>query len=166
MRYIPVGRALGAHGIKGEIKFRYYNEAEDDFLRYASLFLKSGDHYTRLELTDRRFRKGLIYLKFKGLESPEEVFPLVNKELFVREEDLPCLDEGEYYDYQLVGLDVVDRGLGPVGKVKAVVHTKENDILVVVTAGEEVFVPLREEFVLRIDLEGASIMIDADAIDS
>ena len=166
MRYIPVGRALGAFGIKGEVKFRYYNEAKDDFQRYASLFLRAGDHYTEFELTGRRVQKGLIYLKFKGLESPEEVFPLVNKELFVREEDLPCLDEDEYYDYQLIGLDVVDRRRGPVGKVKALVHTKANDILVVTTAGEEVFVPMTEEFILKIDREGASIMIDADILDS
>ena len=165
MRYIPVGRALGAHGVKGEVKFRYYNEAKDDFLRYAFLYLRAGDHYTKLELTGRRFVKSLIYLKFQGLESPEEVFPLVNKELFVREEDLPCLDEDEYYDYQLIGLHVVDRGRVSIGKVKAVVHTKENDILTVAAAGEEVFVPLREEFILKIDMEGASIVIDADALD-
>lgn len=164
MRYIPVGRALASHGVKGEIKFRYYNEAKEDFLTYASLFFRKGDLYTELELTGKRFQKGLFYIKFQGLESPEEVFPLLDKELFVREEDLPRLEQGEYYDYQLIGLEVVDSKREPVGKVKELVHTKADDILVVATPGEEVFIPLREEFVVRIDVEGASIVIDENVL--
>jgi len=160
MKYVPVGRALGAHGIKGEIKFRYYNEVKEDFLRYGFLFCKKGNLYEKLELAGKRFQKGLFYIKFTGLESPEEVSPLVNSELFVREEDLPRLESDEYYDYQLIGLDVTDRKGERVGKVKAVVHTKANDLLSVTAGGEEIFIPLTEEFIVGIDLEGSSVVVE------
>ena len=163
MKYVPVGRALGAHGLKGEIKFRYYNEVKEDFLRYEFLFHKKGNLYEKLELAGKRSQKGLFYIKFIGLESPEEVSPLVNSELFVREEDLPRLESDEYYDYQLIGLDVADRKGGKVGKVKGVVHTKANDLLKVSAGREEVFIPLTEDFVVSIDLEGSSIVVEENA---
>ncbi|MDR2018638.1 MAG: ribosome maturation factor RimM [Syntrophobacterales bacterium] len=163
MEYISVGRALGTYGIKGEIRFRYYNEVKENFLRYSSLFHRKDDLYEELEVTGKRFQKGLFYIKFKGLESPEEVFPLVNKELFVREMDLPRLESHEYYDYQLVGLDVTDRKGDRIGKVKSIVHTKANDLLTVSVGDEELFIPLIEEVVLKIDLEGSSIIVDGSA---
>jgi 16S rRNA processing protein RimM len=163
MKYIPVGKILSAHGLKGEVKFRYYNEATEDFLRYASLFFKKGNTYTEFALTRKRFQKGLFYIRIEGLESPEEVFPLLNSELFVREEDLPRLEDGEYYDYQLVGLNVIDRKGEKTGTVKAVIHTKANDLLAITHGGEEVFVPLMEDFICKIDLEDSTIMIDESA---
>ena len=38
MKFIPVGRVVAAHGLKGEVKFRYYNETGSAFLQYPALF--------------------------------------------------------------------------------------------------------------------------------
>ena len=164
MKYIPIGRALSTHGVKGEVKFRYYNEAKEDFLKYASLFFKKGNLYTELELTGKRRNKDLFLVKFKGMESPESVSPLLNRELFVREEDLPPVEENEYYAYQLIGLRVVDREHEEMGEVKELVHTKANDLLVVDTGREELFVPLTDEFICKIDMEGSYITVDESAL--
>jgi 16S rRNA processing protein RimM len=163
MKYIPVGRVVTTHGIKGAVKFHYYNEAHEDFFEYGSLFVREGNRYKELETTGKRFHNGFFYISFKGFVTPEEVFHLLNKELFVREEDLPLLGEDEYYDYQLIGLNVVDRKEIGIGKVKGLVHTKANDLLVV-EGQEEMFIPLTEEFVCSIDLEEAKIVVDADAL--
>ncbi|HEY3275463.1 MAG TPA: ribosome maturation factor RimM [Syntrophorhabdaceae bacterium] len=164
MKYIPIGRAVGTHGLKGEVKVSYYNEAKDDFLRYASLFVRKGDEYAELHPIGRRIQKNLYLIKLKGFETPEEVFPLLNKELFVREEDLPALEDGEYYDYQLMGLNVTNRKNEIIGVVKAVVHTKGQDLLTVATGGEEIFIPLTEEFIEKVNLKDSSIIIDESAL--
>lgn len=164
MKYIPIGRALGTHGVKGEVKFRYYNEAKEGFLKYASLFFKKDNLYTELELARKRLHKGLFLVKFKGMETPESVAPLLNCELFIRVEDLPLVEENEYYVYQLIGLRVVDRKQEEIGEVKELVHTEANDLLVVDTGREEVFIPLTEEFICNIDMAGLSITVDEGAL--
>ncbi len=45
-------------------------------------------------------------MQFRGLDTAEKCAP-PEKELFVAEKDLPALEEGEYYDYQLIGLEAV-----------------------------------------------------------
>jgi 16S rRNA processing protein RimM len=158
MKWIPVGNVVSTHGLKGEVKFRYYNEIKEDFLRYASLFIIEHNRVTELKPTGKRLQKGFFYIKFEGFESPDEVFYLLNKELFVREEDLPQPGKDEYYDYQLVGLDVVNQRDEKIGKVEAILHTKANDIIVV-TGKEETFIPMFEDNISEIDLEGSSIRI-------
>jgi len=163
MRYIPVGKVVATYGIKGAVKFKYYNEVYDNFYGYTVLYVKDGSRYTKLEPTEKRFHKGFFYIAFKGFETPEEVFYLLSRELFVREEDLPRLETDEYYDYQLIGLDVVDRKLVKMGTVKDLMHMKTNDLLVV-AGEEETFIPLTEEFICAIDLQGSKIVVDESVL--
>ena len=163
MKWIPVGNVVSTHGLKGEVKFRYYNEVKEDFLRYASLFVKEHNRVTELKPTGKRLQKGFFYIKFEGFESTDEVFFLLNKELFVREEDLPQPGKDEYYDYQLIGLDVLNQRDEKIGKVEAILHTKANNIIVV-TGKEEISVPMIEEYISEIDLESSSIKIREDIL--
>ena len=76
----------------------------------------------------------------------------------MREEDLPRLNEGEYYDYQLIGLKVINEHDEPIGQVTEVIHTKANDVIVI--EGErEMLVPMQEDFILGVDVDAASIRI-------
>ena len=163
MRFIPVGRVVAGHGLSGTVKFQYYNEDVDQFYFYTSLYIDKNEGLIKLNPTEVRFSKGFFYFRFEGLDSPEKVSFLINKELCVREEDLPSLDNDEYYDYQLIGLNVVNQNHEFIGTVAQVVHTGVNDIIVV-TGKEEMLVPMVEGLVSRIDLKDSLIVIDEDAL--
>lgn len=163
MRFIPVGRVVAGHGLSGTVKFQYYNEDVDQFYFYTSLYIEENEGQIKLNPTEVRFSKGFFYLKFEGLNSPEKVSFLINQELCVREDDLPSLDNEEYYDYQLIGLNVVNHNNDFIGKVTQIVHTGANDIIVV-AGKEEILVPMVEGLILRIDLKESLIVIDEDAL--
>ena len=158
MGYIPVGRVLSIRGVRGEIRFRYYNESETNLCGYAALFADRDGQKIELRPCRVQPRRGYFLIQFAEVETPEAASFLVGGELFVREEDLPRLNDGEYYDYQLIGLKVINEHDEPVGQVTEVIHTKAHDVIVI--EGErEMLVPLQEEFILGIDVDGASIRI-------
>jgi len=163
MRFIPVGKVVAGHGLSGVVKFKYYNEDVEQFHCYTSLTIDRDGRQTELNPTEVRFSKGFFYLKFEGLNSPEKVSFLINQELCVREEDLPSLDNDEYYDYQLIGLNVVNQKHELIGTVAQIVHTGVNDIIVV-TGKEEILVPMVEGLIFRIDLKDSLIIIDEEAL--
>lgn len=163
MRFIPVGRVVAGHGLSGTVKFQYYNEDVDQFYFYTSLYIEENEGQIKLNPTEVRFSKGFFYLKFEGLNSPEKVSFLINQELCVREDDLPSLDNEEYYDYQLIGLNVVNHNNDFIGKVTQIVHTGANDIIVV-AGKQEMLIPMVEGLILRIDLKESLIVIDEDAL--
>jgi 16S rRNA processing protein RimM len=165
MKLIPVGRVIAAHGVRGEVKVRYYNETATASPQYPSFFVdRAGND---IELTPSRVRhqgKGFI-IKFKGLETVEDVGFLLKKELCVAETDLPALDEDEYYDYQLIGLGVVTEKGRVVGTVKSVMHVRAMDILAVQgTADEEVLVPMTEEHIVKVSREEGFVQVREEAL--
>jgi 16S rRNA processing protein RimM len=163
MGLISVGRVIADHGLNGTVKFKYYNEDIEQFYNYSSLVIDKDGRQTELKPTEVRFSKGFFYLKFEGLNSPEKVSFLINLELCVREEDLPPLDNGEYYDYQLIGLHATNSRGNEIGTVTQVIHTGMNDIIVV-TGKKEILVPMVEDIILKIDLGDSCISIDEDAL--
>jgi 16S rRNA processing protein RimM len=163
MEFIPIGRVLSTHGIGGEVKFRYYNEVKEDISSYTSFFVLEGGSPRALKPERVRFGTQYMYLLFEGLDSPEKVLFLRNQELLVRKADLPPLPEDSYYDWQLIGLAVLDPVGRKMGEVTEVVHTSTHEILVV--QGErEFFVPMVEEFIAMIDVQDGAIRVTEAAI--
>jgi 16S rRNA processing protein RimM len=163
MRFVPVGRVVSAHGVRGEVKFWYYNETRKDSLKYPSFFVDQSGKTVELKPSGIRLQGNAFVIKFKGLETVESVQFLIKKELSVREDDLPGLDEGEYYDYQLIGLDVVTGDDKVIGKVKGVMHTMANDILIV-DGVREVLVPMTENHIVNISPKDGLVRIREEAL--
>ncbi|OPY72600.1 MAG: Ribosome maturation factor RimM [Syntrophorhabdus sp. PtaU1.Bin058] len=163
MRWIPVGRVLSTHGIRGEVSFHYYNEAKEDFLRYASLYAEKDDTIIEIKPASVRSHKNLFLIRFKGLKGPEEVSFLVKKELYVREGDLPQLNANEYYEYQLIGLKVLNSAGAEIGKVESMLHTEANDTLVV-SGKQEILVPMIDEYIIEISLERSFVKVREDLL--
>ena len=162
-KYVPVGRVVSAHGVRGEVRFRYYNESNSTSVRYPKFFAEQAGKKIELEPLGVRLRGGVFIMQFRGLESVEGVCFLLGNELFVREEDLPPLGADEYYDYQLIGLRAVTEAERVVGTVSGVMHTKAHDILVIAGAGE-MLVPMTEEHILAISREGGFVRVKEEAL--
>jgi len=163
MKYVPIGKIISTHGIKGETKFQYYNEEKEVLYMYTSFFIHENAGWRTLKPTGINLRKGLFYINFDGLDKPDDVAFLINKELFVKEEDLPQLDENEFYEYQLLGLAVFDQDGEALGKVVHIIRTGANDVMLV--KGEiEILIPMIEDSIIEINIEQAFIKINVDNI--
>lgn len=161
MRCVSIGRVVSTHGLKGEVKFWYYNENKEEFYRYSSFLFQDGNKWTGLTPERIRLQKGFFFIKFQDRDCIEKVSPLINLELFVREEDLPLLDSDEYYEYQLIGLDVVNQADELIGKLVSIIHTKANDIMVV-KGKREVLIPMVDTYIISIDLKESSIKVSGE----
>ncbi len=163
MNFIPVGLVVSAHGLRGEIKFRYYNEGAAADPRYPSFFADDNGVKRELKPLQVRPQGNLFIMKFRGLESAEDARFLLRNELFVREEDLEPPGEDEYYDYQLIGLTAVTEQERRVGTVVDVMHTKAGDILVIGGA-KEVLVPMTGTHIIDISMEDRLVRVREDGL--
>lgn len=163
MGFIPVGKVLSTRGLQGEVRFRYYNDAGSGLESYQVLYADREGEKFPLRLARVRGQGGQFLIRFAEITGSGEASSLVGKELFVREEDLPVLNENEYYDFQLVGLEVVNEKGERVGRVKRVMHTKASDILVVEGA-QESLIPMVEGFILDVDIKASRVKVAEGAI--
>jgi 16S rRNA processing protein RimM len=77
----------------------------------------------------------------------------------IAREDATPLEPGQFYEYQIVGLDVVTTDGEPLGQVVQVLSTGANDVYVVQAPRGEVLLPARAEVVRAIDLDAGTMTV-------
>jgi len=103
--------------------------------------------------TVREHKDGLL-VSFRSVDTPEDVGKFRNQWVYVKAGDEPPLPEGQYYKYQLIGLDVMDEHGSALGKLTEVLETGANDVYVVTNeSGKELLLPAIPPVILNIDME-------------
>jgi len=159
--FIPVGGVVKAHGIRGEFGIKSYADSPTLF-DDVPLYLSVGKGRPRpFKVTSWREHKDLVLMTSPQISDRDQAEALRGREILVREADLPEPDEGEHYLHQLVGCRVVLEDGSEVGELKGFYETGEQDTWVIENgAGTEILLPAVPEFVLDIDLDAESIVIE------
>ena len=66
---------------------------------------------------------------------------------------LPKLQEGKYYQFQIIGLSVFDESNKEIGEVTQILPNQNNDNYVIKNKqNEEIIIPSKSEWIKKIDL--------------
>jgi 16S rRNA processing protein RimM len=159
-RLIAIGELVGAHGVRGEARVRPFNPDSSALGDVSEVFLLRGDAAaSRRRLERARPHGGVWLVALEGVRTPEEVRLLVRTQVAIRERDLPGLESGQFYCYQLIGLEVVDDAGATLGRVADVLPTAANDVLVVSGGEGERLIPMIDRVVAAVDLEKRRIVV-------
>jgi 16S rRNA processing protein RimM len=154
--FVAVGRILGPWGLQGELKVQPLTDFPERFAPGCSLYV-DGVAYV---VGHCRWHKGKAYIRLSGVDSATAAEALRQRFLEVPEEELKPLSEGEYYQFQIVGLDVRTTEGQPLGKVTQILSTASNDVFVVLGEGGELLIPALEDVVKAIDLDGGWMEVE------
>lgn len=161
-RLIAVGRIVKTHGVKGEVKVFPYGESMAFQSPGGRLFLGGLSEVTNKAVTlmsARSLGKNWI-VRFQELMSMNEAQKTVGCEVLLPEGNLPPTQEGEYYHYQLIGLEVVTKTGVVVGILRGVMETGSHDVYSVESHDREILIPAVEEIICEIDLKQNRMVID------
>jgi len=156
---VVVGTVVGAHGVRGEVKVAPTAERPGRLgeLRSVTLQLPDGRRWEARIVSHRTQEgKGVDLLRFEGYEDRTKAGALRGAQLLLAPEDTPSLPEGEYYEWQLVGAEVVTTDGRELGPVEEILRTGANDVLVT-RAG---LLPVTADVIRSIDLGARRIVIE------
>jgi 16S rRNA processing protein RimM len=157
---VAVGRVIGVHGLKGELKVESLTDFPERFDPGSSLFLVTSDGEVRTaEVVASRAHKGRVLLTVKGVEDRTEAEKLRGSFFKIAQTDLTPLPEGQYYHFQLVGLTVRSEDGKELGRVEEVMPTGSNLVLTVRGSGGEVLIPFIDDVIREVNLEGRSLTV-------
>lgn len=152
---LVVGRIGRAHGIKGEVTVEVRTDEPESRLGPGAVLATEPASAGPLTIASGRVHSGRLLLRFEGVADRTAAEALRNTLLIaeVDPEEAPE-DPDEYYDHQLVDLDVVTSDGTEVGRIAEISHLPYQDLLVVERPdGTEVMVPFVSEIVPEIDLK-------------
>jgi 16S rRNA processing protein RimM len=145
-------------GRRGEVAVELHTDVPDRFRVGLQLFALAADN-SRRELVIEEFwpHKGLLVLKFSGIDSISDAETLLGSELQVPRSERARLEAGWTYVSDLTGSTVFDGGR-EIGQVKDVQFGAGEAPLLVVQAGNKKHeIPFAEAFLEQVDLERKQI---------
>lgn len=155
-----IGSIARCVGIKGEVVI---NPDTFDINRYfklkSVLVGRTADKAELLSVETVRVYKQRPIIKFTSVDSRNDAEKLVDKILYVDEEDRIELPEGYFFIHDLVGMRVYTVDDLYIGEVTDVLSFPAHTIYVVSDKEKEIMIPAVDEFIDLIDEEKKIIRI-------
>lgn len=123
---IKIGQIVNTHGIKGEVKCI---SLTDDIERFDDLeYIYIGNSTKKTFLENVRYAKNMIYIRFKGINTINEVEKYKGQYIEIDDSQKMKLPEDTYYLFDLIGLKVYDEEEHYLGEITNIYQTGANDV--------------------------------------
>ena len=156
---VLIGRIIGTHGNKGEVKVYPLTDFPERFPSLKEIFLTTPSGQKKLSVEKVRFHKTYIIMKLEGCHIISEAQELKGCTIGIPQDQVQPLEEGEYYYFQLIGVEVYTEEELYLGVVKDIFPTGSNDVYVVKDDRKEYLIPAIKDVVKKVDLEKKRITI-------
>jgi 16S rRNA processing protein RimM len=159
---VAVGRVIGAHGLKGELKVVPLTDWPDRIGEIRSVYLSAGRGETGglFEIEKVRGTPKVLFVKLHGIEDRKQAESLTGHDLRIRRSECAALPENAYYIFELKGLAVETADGGKIGTVVDILRLPAQDMLVVRRKREEILIPMVKKFVRKIDIPSGKITVE------
>jgi 16S rRNA processing protein RimM len=166
VRFVRVGRVVGAHGLGGELRVRLLGAAPESFAAARTLWLARDEADPGAAAHELRSlapgRADECRVRLAGVEDREAAEAARGLWLLARVDDLARPEPGEYYLYELEGCRVEDRAGCELGVVRGVWATGGSDVLVIEDeGGRERLLPAVRALLLEVDVAARRIVVES-----
>lgn len=157
---LQVGIISSTHGVRGEVKVFPTTDDVNRFKRLKEVILDTGKENRILEIEGVKFFKQFAILKFKGIDTINEIEKYRGCGLFVTRENAVKLKKDEYFIADLLGIQVRDENGNELGILQDVIETGANDVYQIrMTDGRELLLPAIRQCVLEVNLEAGFMKV-------
>ena len=165
---LVTGIVRSSHGLDGFVKVESSSGEVEHFAGLGEVLLRTGGPggtISRIEIEAAEGSVHCLLLKFRGIDTPEQARKLAGSELLVPRDKACPLEKGEYYVCDLCQCVLVYKG-ETIGTIIGVMEGGAGDLLEVAltegsvpdSSGKQTrLVPLRDEFIGKIDLKARTV---------
>jgi 16S rRNA processing protein RimM len=164
VRFLSMGKIVGAHGIKGVLKVFSYAESITSFKSGSSIIMVMDGLEKSFKIEWVKPHGKTILMALKGVSNRNQAEVLCGAELFIDRRSLEALAKGTWYWSDLIGLSVYTMEAVYVGRVTSIMRTGSNDVYVVTSdqGGKpvEILIPALEWVVREINVDEKRMRVD------
>jgi len=159
---IEVGHILGVHGVNGQVKVFSNTSPRENIVKYTPWLIEHEGLTNVVSISGQTQGKNVI-ARIEGVSDRDQAADMIGAKIFIRKNQLPDLEEGDYYWSQLEGLRVVTTCGIELGYIDHMLETGANDVMVVQGDRERLIPYVMDEIVKEINLENQQLIVDWDA---
>ncbi len=151
LSFVAVAKLRRPHGLDGEALVSILSDFPERIVPGAKFFL--GEEHVPITVESIRGHNEGLLLRIVELPNRLSLEGKQNQIIYAHIDDLPSLEEGDYYHHQLIGLEIKDTDGMSLGKLVDILVTGANDVYVVrPEKGKELLLPSTKEVIIEINL--------------
>ncbi|MCK5688806.1 16S rRNA processing protein RimM [Myxococcota bacterium] len=159
-RWVTFGILGRPHGVRGEIRLYPYesNGELPEGLSSVRLISKSG--IVRSEkIGTVRWTSNAYLVKFENINGRDAASSVVNSRFEIPFEQLPDLDEGEFFLFELIGSEVLNEAGKSLGIAKKIISAGRNELLSIEGDAGELLLPLVSDIIIRFHRDESRLIV-------
>ena len=170
METLVVGRITAVFGVRGWVKVYSYTQQVETLCSYQPWWVETENGLQQVGIDEWRRQGENLVVHIVGVDDRDIAQTWCGKDIRVERDKLPELQDDDFYWYQLVGLSVITHHGGEqvrLGKVKSLLETGANDVLVIKGDAESIdreerLIPYVDQFVTKVNLADQRIDVNWD----
>jgi 16S rRNA processing protein RimM len=163
MGKLYIGKIIKTKGLDGTLKINSSTDfAPKRYQQGNKIYLENmhTKEVTTLSVVSYYSDKGFDFVKFAEINSLDEANALIGSSLFVNKDELPPLDNDEYYFDDLVACSIIDQNNQNIGKVVNVEdYNGRRSLRIALTNKKELLLPFNKVFVKDVNIASKSINV-------
>lgn len=160
--WIVVGRFGRVHGVRGAIRLHSFTEDPAQILRYKAWCIYQGDQWIPVERLEEQLTSKGVVVKIKGYETRELAAQLTHIKVGVQQTQLAPLEKGEFYCFELIGMNVFNGNKENIGQVTDIMPTGQHDVLIIQGEKRHLIPYLPGRVIKQIDRAARCISVEWD----
>jgi 16S rRNA processing protein RimM len=155
-----MGRILAPYGVKGWVKVEAFSADPEALAAYPAWWVGRNGDWKQMQVAESVLHSGKLAARLQGCEERNAALALKGSELAVRRDALPPSAENEFYQADLVGLEVVNGKGEALGKVVEIFEHGAHPVMRIVAGETERLLPFVEQVVRQVDTAGGRIRVE------
>jgi 16S rRNA processing protein RimM len=150
---VAIGVIEKPFGVRGELRVRSLSDVPGRFEGLTRVTLEAPSGAVKdVAIRSVRAMNGSYVLGIDSCSTPEDAALFRGWTLKIPQGSAPPLPQGQYYEYELIGLAVQDETGRPVGTVEEILKTPGHHVFVVRGEDGEVLIPAARDAVAAVDV--------------
>jgi 16S rRNA processing protein RimM len=158
--YVTVGYIRRAHGIGGCVHVESLTDNPTRFEALSEVIVEVGGRRTLYRVERCSVASKGLLIKFKSVDDRSEAEKLKSGYLLVEAAKLPELEEGSYYLFDLIGMNVYTISGELLGEITDVQQYPANDVYIIEGEKGKLLLPAIRDVVKNIDVQNKRMEVE------
>ena len=159
---IPLGKIIKPYGIKGQIKFKPYNENSSILKKGVYVWLRKEENFDFqfFKINSINYNSLNPIIQFNELDNRDKALEIRQYTLYISKSIL-SKNGNEIYFVDFIGCKVYDQSESFIGTAEDILHFKGgNHVMVIKNGDKEFLVPIRNDLIKLFDVDERYVIVE------
>ena len=157
---VPLGELVATHGLDGWLRLHPLNPNSETLAPDLAVYLEKRGIRSSHEIESSKPHKKQFLIKLRGIDHIDGAGSYVGATLLVDEANLPALAPGQFYQYEVIGFQVVSVDGRAIGTLVSTLSTAGGELYVVQGPTKEHLIPAVKDIIEKVDFAAMKMVIN------